>query len=727
MAHTPGPDDPGFFPDHDEATKSLGAATPAANPAAAAHDALDRAIVNVGKGIETYPVVNVTTLTDELRAAGVQITVGRHGRPAHYGRPAAAERAAGAAPFGNGTRVRLVKPLNGRAVGAEAEVFKVFKRDDHWCCGVEWADAGISNRVPVDHFELAEPPIQGTIVECPDAALLGKTGAVTLDDGRGPGERDGRPRPATPPPDDYRLTVVVSGAEFEVDVTPASYIGDVIGRALAAAGVSHDPASTWYLREKDGTVLDAGKRLGEYALLTSHPLFLDPEAGGGACQPAIVRSPAAEAVADDLATGAGWQGTPPAEGTRRRLILDTINRHDVKLHGGWGGKMVGGNALDLADTIEKALLEVARVNDLFGLDDDGAVVLEEAIGPDPVTELRIVVDDDTPASLMHAGPKFVGVFDQHGKDFGYGQWVHSTSKRGVRSYVVRVKPWQGDRQKLEVEAIGWLSAELAARAGAWAGNAPDWFPQPPEWLELWDKAIAAVRAGEPLPQPPERPAATFETDEAALRRISGELVEANRERIGAGNELDRVSIPRSLEPGTTLRLPERVKMLVERSLRAEEEGRVARELTELGPEDRGFLAQLVKNYLDEGGDFLIYSPVFAREVLGILGRPHVGVSPVDAEGPRDGELRIVLEPTEEGDRFVELEDGEGNSVSLPRVRSERRPFTEIVIPPPAVLAIGDGLSEHTGERIAKALETLNTSAGGALRELLDRDLRRITD
>jgi len=40
-----------------------------------------------------------------------------------------------------------------------------------------------------------------------------------------------------------------------------------------------------------------------------------------------------------------------------------------------------------------------------------------------------------------------------------------------------------------VSAIGALSAELAARADAWNGNAPEWFPEPPEWLELWEKAL----------------------------------------------------------------------------------------------------------------------------------------------------------------------------------------------------------------------------------------------
>jgi hypothetical protein len=44
----------------------------------------------------------------------------------------------------------------------------------------------------------------------------------------------------------------------------------------------------------------------------------------------------------------------------------------------------------------------------------------------------------------------------------------------------------------EILALGWLSAELAGRADAWNGNAPDWFPEPPEWLELWDQALAAT-------------------------------------------------------------------------------------------------------------------------------------------------------------------------------------------------------------------------------------------
>jgi hypothetical protein len=45
----------------------------------------------------------------------------------------------------------------------------------------------------------------------------------------------------------------------------------------------------------------------------------------------------------------------------------------------------------------------------------------------------------------------------------------------------------------EILALGWLSVELASRVDAWDGNAPKWFPEPPEWLELWEKAKEATQ------------------------------------------------------------------------------------------------------------------------------------------------------------------------------------------------------------------------------------------
>jgi hypothetical protein len=50
-----------------------------------------------------------------------------------------------------------------------------------------------------------------------------------------------------------------------------------------------------------------------------------------------------------------------------------------------------------------------------------------------------------------------------------------------------------DSESHAVQAVGWLSAELADRADAWNGNAPEWFPEPPEWLDLWQQALAATK------------------------------------------------------------------------------------------------------------------------------------------------------------------------------------------------------------------------------------------
>lgn len=44
--------------------------------------------------------------------------------------------------------------------------------------------------------------------------------------------------------------------------------------------------------------------------------------------------------------------------------------------------------------------------------------------------------------------------------------------------------------KMALEMLGYISAELAERAGAYDGKAPEWFPQPPEWLTLWEDAEA---------------------------------------------------------------------------------------------------------------------------------------------------------------------------------------------------------------------------------------------
>lgn len=54
----------------------------------------------------------------------------------------------------------------------------------------------------------------------------------------------------------------------------------------------------------------------------------------------------------------GWQGTPPAEGTRRKLILDVLEDFSLRLISGAGGKATEGSCLGAADAIEEALLRV---------------------------------------------------------------------------------------------------------------------------------------------------------------------------------------------------------------------------------------------------------------------------------------------------------------------------------------------------------------------------------
>lgn len=61
---------------------------------------------------------------------------------------------------------------------------------------------------------------------------------------------------------------------------------------------------------------------------------------------------------DQLRYVEGWQGTQPAPGTRRKLILDTLEDFSARLISGSGGKLTGGSCLDAADAIELALLKV---------------------------------------------------------------------------------------------------------------------------------------------------------------------------------------------------------------------------------------------------------------------------------------------------------------------------------------------------------------------------------
>jgi hypothetical protein len=61
-------------------------------------------------------------------------------------------------------------------------------------------------------------------------------------------------------------------------------------------------------------------------------------------------------------------------------------------------------------------------------------------------------------------------------------------------------------EKTTIETLGLLSAVLADHSGAWDGLAPNWFPQPPEWLQLWQECEDVITCD---PDAPDKPTITY--------------------------------------------------------------------------------------------------------------------------------------------------------------------------------------------------------------------------
>lgn len=78
--------------------------------------------------------------------------------------------------------------------------------------------------------------------------------------------------------------------------------------------------------------------------------------------------PAVFSIVEELASGEGWKGTPPAEGTRRQLIRDTIG----ELLEANEEQLSSTTVLDLADAVESALLQAT-------IDDEAMRVGTEAL------------------------------------------------------------------------------------------------------------------------------------------------------------------------------------------------------------------------------------------------------------------------------------------------------------------------------------------------------------
>lgn len=182
------------------------------------------------------------------------------------------------------------------------------------------------------------------------------------------------------------LKVVVGGVPAKIDTTTTATVAEVVEQALLASGAAtHEGVIEWELRTEDGRQLthlvgDAGLVDGETVL------YLDPEAGGGGAddlqrqaeesgqvwpegspERRLIERGGKEAVMreldeanrrDQLRYVEGWQGTPPAEGTRRALIRDTLRGFLIDVAGKEMPGGVDGMALAMADSVEAALLKI---------------------------------------------------------------------------------------------------------------------------------------------------------------------------------------------------------------------------------------------------------------------------------------------------------------------------------------------------------------------------------
>jgi hypothetical protein len=185
----------------------------------------------------------------------------------------------------------------------------------------------------------------------------------------------------------FGLQVVVGGQPFSIGSWTTENVSALKQRVLEQSGLVKPCAAIegeWTLRTEKGVALshivgDADFADGERVL------FLDPVAGAGGedskesvekeraalrIDTAIpILSPvstegfsggveadeelhlSAEQLRDELADGEGWKGTPPAEGTRRKLIYDVIRRQLIF------GAASNERVLEIADAVESALLK----------------------------------------------------------------------------------------------------------------------------------------------------------------------------------------------------------------------------------------------------------------------------------------------------------------------------------------------------------------------------------
>lgn len=206
---------------------------------------------------------------------------------------------------------------------------------------------------------------------------------------------------------DCDLKVVVSGVPVKIDTTTTATVDELIEQAILKAGAATHPSIGWELRTESGRRLvrlvgDAEPVDGETTL------FLDPEVGGGADEEPTAAEEAGQvwpkgsperrlierggkdAVMRDLAEGAGWKGTPPAEGTRRALIRDAV-RSVGGVNVGPGGPDAA--ALRIADAVESALLQSTIDDEAMARGAEALTAGIESVEPDAEPDVTITASD----------------------------------------------------------------------------------------------------------------------------------------------------------------------------------------------------------------------------------------------------------------------------------------------------------------------------------------------
>ena len=77
------------------------------------------------------------------------------------------------------------------------------------------------------------------------------------------------------------ITVVVNGQRTVVDAFDDDALSAIIPDALRQTDNSGQPPENWELRDADGTLLDLGKKIGDFGFPEKTRLFLNLKAGVG--------------------------------------------------------------------------------------------------------------------------------------------------------------------------------------------------------------------------------------------------------------------------------------------------------------------------------------------------------------------------------------------------------------------------------------------------------------